>query len=164
MLEAVDRRLLGEHVLDALLLRGVVDVDLGPVVEVEVVALLFLKKGGGGPTIEREQKREFFLFPRSVEREIDVVSSRRFLCRSALPLSENDSARCLTHARSPAKTKKAYKKRILPQPSSAGSPGRGRSTRRGSGTGPCRPSGCTSRRTRTCARSRCAGGSRRPCS
>ena len=40
VLEAVDRRLLGEHVLDALLLRGVVDVDLGPVVEVEVVALL----------------------------------------------------------------------------------------------------------------------------
>jgi len=48
VLEAVDRRLLGEHVLDALLLRGVVDVDLGPVVEVEVVALLlvffFMKK------------------------------------------------------------------------------------------------------------------------
>lgn len=40
MLEPVDLRLLGEHVLDALLLLGVVDVDLGPVVEVEVVALL----------------------------------------------------------------------------------------------------------------------------
>ena len=41
VLEAVDRRLLGEHVLDALLLGRVGDVDLGPVVEVEVVALLF---------------------------------------------------------------------------------------------------------------------------
>ena len=54
MLEAVDRRLLGKHVLDALLLRGVVHVDLGPVIEVEVVALLlgfFMKK-----------KVSFFLF------------------------------------------------------------------------------------------------------
>jgi hypothetical protein len=40
VLEPVDLCLLGEHVLDALLLLGVVDVDLGPVVEVEVVALL----------------------------------------------------------------------------------------------------------------------------
>lgn len=40
MLEAVDRRLLGENVLDALLLGRVVDVDFRPVVEVEVVAFL----------------------------------------------------------------------------------------------------------------------------
>ena len=40
MLQAVDRRLLGEHVLDALPLGLVGHVHFRPVVEVEVVALL----------------------------------------------------------------------------------------------------------------------------
>ena len=131
VLEAVDLRLLGEHVLDALLLLGVGDVDLGPVVEVEVVALLsslFLCvcffEGG--------KKVSFFFFSMVVqrERERDVPSPAPAALGAPL---------LLLRKRILNKEKQEKKNYSSPRPSSAGSPARGRSTRRGSGTGPCRP-------------------------